>query len=99
MRATDAAGNLSAYSNVASTTTPAAADTQAPTAPSNLTATATSGGEIDLSWAAATVDVGVTGYAVERCKGAGCRGGARGGAAGGPACGDTGRGADARDMH
>src|SRR5439155_1579305 len=39
VRATDAAGNLSGYSNVASATTPAP-DTQAPTAPSNLTATA-----------------------------------------------------------
>src|SRR2546430_946978 len=53
VRATDAAGNLSAYSNVASTTTPAAADTQAPTAPGNLTATAGSG-QINLSWTAST---------------------------------------------
>ena len=33
VRATDAAGNLSGYSSVASATTPAAPDTQAPTAP------------------------------------------------------------------
>ena len=39
VRATDAAGNLSAYSNVASATTPVV-DTQPPTAPSNLNATA-----------------------------------------------------------
>ena len=36
VRATDAASNLSGYSNIASATTPAAADTQAPTAPSGL---------------------------------------------------------------
>src|SRR5213079_703819 len=69
VRATDAAGNPSGYSNVASATTPAAADTQAPTAPSNLTATAVSGSQINLSWTASTDDVGVTGYAVERCQG------------------------------
>ena len=37
-----------------------------------LTATAVSGGEVDLSWAAATDNVGVTGYLVERCSGSGC---------------------------
>ena len=38
----------------------------------NLTATAVSGGEIDLSWPAATDNVGVTGYQLERCPGGGC---------------------------
>src|SRR5712664_1974370 len=71
VRATDAAGNLGPYSNVASATTPAP-DTQAPTAPGTLTATAVSGAQINLSWAAATDNVGVTGYRVERCQGAGC---------------------------
>ena len=71
VRATDAAGNLSAYSNVASTATQPA-DTQPPTAPTNLTATASSGGQINLSWTASTDNVGVTGYLVERCQGAGC---------------------------
>src|SRR5207237_6127877 len=88
VRATDAAGNLSGYSNVASATTPAAADTQAPTAPSNVTATAVSGSQINLSWTASTDDVGVTGYPVERCQGAGGRRLAAIGAAGGPTCGD-----------
>jgi chitodextrinase len=69
VRATDAAGNLSAYSNTASATTP---DTTAPTAPSGLTATASSTTQIDLSWTASTDNVGVTGYLVERCQGAGC---------------------------
>ncbi len=40
VRATDAAGNLSAYSNTASATTAAAPDTTPPTAPTGLTATA-----------------------------------------------------------
>ena len=70
-RATDAAGNLSPYSNVASTTTQAP-DTQAPTAPSNLTATAISGSQINLGWTASTDNVGVTGYLIERCQGVGC---------------------------
>src|SRR5205823_13952712 len=48
VRATDAAANLSAYSNVSSGTV---ADTQAPTAPANLTA-AVSGSQINLSWTA-----------------------------------------------
>jgi chitodextrinase len=70
VRATDAAGNLSPYSNVASATT--SADTQPPTAPSNLTATATSSSQVNLSWTASTDNVGVTGYLVERCQGTAC---------------------------
>ena len=71
VRATDAAGNLSGYSNIATATTTAVADTQAPTA-SSLTATASSSTQIGLSWAAATDNVGVTGYRIERCTGASC---------------------------
>src|SRR3989441_20994 len=47
-------------------------DTQAPTAPGDLTATAARGAPINPSWGAATDNVGVTGYRVERCQGAGC---------------------------
>jgi hypothetical protein len=47
-------------------------DTGAPTPPSNLTATSTSNSQIALAWTAATDDVGVTGYRVERCQGATC---------------------------
>jgi chitodextrinase len=72
VRATDAAGNLSAYSNVASATTQGAPDTQAPTAPGTPAATAVSNSQINLSWTAATDNVGVTSYLVERCQGAGC---------------------------
>ena len=71
VRATDAAGNLSPYSNTASATTPTP-DTTPPTQPGTLSATAVSQGEVDLSWGASTDDVGVTGYKVERCQGAGC---------------------------
>ena len=72
VRATDAAGNLSAYSNTAYVTTNGTTDTQAPNAPSGLTATATSSSEIGLSWTASTDNVGVTGYRIERCAGTGC---------------------------
>jgi len=72
VRATDAAGNLSAYSNAASASTPAPPDTTPPTAPTNLTATAASASQINLVWTASTDNVGVTGYRVERCQGAGC---------------------------
>jgi fibronectin type 3 domain-containing protein len=47
-------------------------DTTPPTAPSGLTATAASSSQINLSWIASTDNVGVTGYQVERCQGAGC---------------------------
>ncbi len=71
VQAKDAAGNLSPYSNVASATaqTP---DTQPPTAPSNLTATAVSSSQINLSWTASTDNEGVTAYDILRCEGAGC---------------------------
>jgi glucose/arabinose dehydrogenase/chitodextrinase len=71
VRAVDAAGNLGGYSNVATATTPAA-DTTPPTAPGSVSATAVSSSQINLSWTAATDNVGVTGYRVERCAGAGC---------------------------
>lgn len=60
----DAAGNLSAASNTASATTPA--DTAAPTAPTNVTATAPNSTTVNLSWAASTDNVGVVNYRVFR---------------------------------
>ena len=47
-------------------------DTTPPTAPTNLSATAASSTQVNLSWSAATDNVAVTGYRVERCQGAGC---------------------------
>ncbi|MFL5306458.1 MAG: fibronectin type III domain-containing protein [Polyangia bacterium] len=72
VRASDAAGNLGRYSSVATATTTTSTDVQPPSAPAGLTATATSGTQINLAWTAATDDVGVTGYRVERCQGAAC---------------------------
>ena len=72
VRSKDAAGNLSGYSNIAGAATPAPTDTQAPTTPASLAATASSNSQINLSWTASTDNVGVTGYRVERCQGAGC---------------------------
>ena len=43
-----------------------------PTAPRNLTATATSANQINLSWTASTSNVGLANYVVQRCQGAGC---------------------------
>ncbi|MGB6834128.1 MAG: IPT/TIG domain-containing protein [Candidatus Acidiferrum sp.] len=47
-------------------------DTTPPTAPNNLTATAASASQINLSWTASTDNVGVTGYLIQRCLGSGC---------------------------
>jgi fibronectin type 3 domain-containing protein len=69
VRASDPTGNLSSYSNVASG---GISDTTPPTTPANLAATAVSTSQINLTWTASTDNVGVTGYLVERCKGAGC---------------------------
>ena len=74
VRAADAAGNLGAYSSVATASTPLVADTTPPNAPANLAATAASSAEVDLIWDLATDNVGVTGYRVERCAGVGCSG-------------------------
>jgi len=72
VRANDAAGNLSGYSGIVTSTTTATPDTTPPSAPATSTATATSVSQINLSWAASTDNVAVTGYRVERCAGAGC---------------------------
>jgi chitodextrinase len=84
VRATDAAGLLSGYSNIASATTSSGADTQPPSAPGNLAATASSSTQIGLTWMASTDNVGVTGYRVERCSGASCTSFAEVGTTGGP---------------
>ena len=72
VRARDAAGNLGPYSDTATTTTPAPPDLEPPTKPGSLVADAAGSGRVELSWAAASDDRAVTGYELERCKGAGC---------------------------
>ena len=71
IRANDAAGNLSGFSNTATAVTPAP-DTELPSAPGTLTAAPISGTQINVAWGAATDNVGVVGYRLERCQGAGC---------------------------
>ena len=68
-------GDSNAANNIAIDTTTiggGGSDTTPPSAPGVLTAAAVSGVEIDLSWGAATDNVGVAGYRVERCTGDGC---------------------------
>ncbi|HXD23802.1 MAG TPA: LamG-like jellyroll fold domain-containing protein [Gemmatimonadaceae bacterium] len=72
VRATDAVGNLSGYSNIATATTQAASDTQAPTTPGSASASTLSSTQISVTWSAATDNVAVTSYPVERCSGASC---------------------------
>lgn len=66
VKAKDAAGNESATSNevFVTTNTGSTADTEAPTAPSALTASNVTQTTLDLSWNAASDNVGVTGYDV-----------------------------------
>ncbi|HEY5549710.1 MAG TPA: Ig-like domain-containing protein [Candidatus Saccharimonadales bacterium] len=64
--ATDAVGNTSGLSNAALVTTPQAPDTSPPTAPSDLTATAVSSSQINLSWTTSTDNIGITGYDIYR---------------------------------
>ena len=45
-----------------------------PTDPTNLSATAVETSQINLTWTGSTDNVGVSGYRVERCQGAGCTG-------------------------
>ena len=62
----DAAGNTSAPSGSATATTDTPPDTQAPTAPTSLTATATSFSTIALNWSPSSDNVAVTGYLIYR---------------------------------
>lgn len=64
VKAKDAAGNVSAASSALSVTTLSASDTQAPTAPSNLTVTGKTSSSVSLSWSASDDNAGVTGYDV-----------------------------------
>jgi chitodextrinase len=64
--AIDAVGNASALSAPKGVTTPAVPDTTAPSTPTGLSANAVSASRVNLSWAASTDNVAVTGYRVFR---------------------------------
>jgi chitodextrinase len=66
VRAIDAAGNQSELSAPATVVVTGPADTQPPTAPGNLSATAASSSQVNLSWTASSDDARVTGYRVSR---------------------------------
>jgi len=59
--AEDAAGNRSNPSAAAVVTTPAPPDTEDPTVPGNVVATAVSGSRVDVDWSASSDNVAVTG--------------------------------------
>ena len=63
VRALDAAGNVSDFSDPAGATVP---DTTKPSAPQNLTGAANGSTQVDLTWDESTDDVGVTDYRVYR---------------------------------
>ncbi|MEB3345847.1 fibronectin type III domain-containing protein [Aquimarina gracilis] len=65
VRAKDALSNVSGFSNTANATT-LPVDTEAPTAPTNLTASNSTQTTVDLSWNASTDNIGVTAYDVYR---------------------------------
>jgi chitodextrinase len=69
LTALDAAGNVSAPSAVVTAKTPNPNDAQAPSRPTNLTATAVSSSQINLKWSASTDNVSVAGYQVFRQSG------------------------------
>ncbi len=67
--ACDAVGNCSSQSAAASVTTPALADTVPPSVPAGLTAAPVNESKINLTWTAATDNVGVTSYKLYRGNG------------------------------
>lgn len=64
-------GGGGGYGGGSSTPAPAV-DTTAPSTVAGLGATAASATQINLTWTAATDNVAVTGYRIERCSGAAC---------------------------
>lgn len=66
VRSKDAAGNVSAFSTALDVKTLAAADVQAPTAPSKLTSPAKTSTTVSLSWTKSTDNTGVAHYFIYR---------------------------------
>ncbi|MET1033156.1 MAG: Ig-like domain-containing protein [Candidatus Saccharimonadales bacterium] len=67
----DAAGNNSALSGAVQAKTPTQPDTTAPSAPTNLKASAVSTSQINVSWNASSDNIGVASYDVYRAVGNG----------------------------
>jgi concanavalin A-like lectin/glucanase superfamily protein/galactose oxidase-like protein/Kelch motif protein len=72
VRASDAAGNYSLSSNQVSASV--VVDTTPPGATPAIAVVSSGPGQIGLGWSAATDDVGVADYRVERCVGSSCSG-------------------------
>lgn len=66
VRSKDASGATAVSGDLTFTTAPPAADTQPPSVPMGLTASAVSSSSISLKWTASTDNVAVTGYRVYR---------------------------------
>lgn len=66
--AIDTNNNFGEFSGKASNSS----DIENPTTPINLSATSVSTSQINLSWTASTDNVGIVGYDIQRCSGAGC---------------------------
>jgi chitodextrinase len=64
VKAEDAAGNVSSASNAIDVTTNSSADTEAPTAPTNLASSNVTESSVDLTWDASSDNVGVDHYTV-----------------------------------
>ncbi|MCX2762787.1 fibronectin type III domain-containing protein, partial [Aquimarina muelleri] len=64
VKAKDAAGNVSDFSNTLTVTTKETRDTQAPSVPANVIASNVEETSLSLSWSASTDNVGVKGYDV-----------------------------------
>ena len=64
--------NTKTLANYISVTSPPTGDTSPPTVPGSLTASAAGSTAVNLSWNISIDNVGVTGYRIERCQGAGC---------------------------
>jgi WD40 repeat protein len=71
-RAVDDSGNLEVPGTGVTVNVGSGSDTVPPTVPTNLSASAISTTQINLTWSASSDNVGVAGYRVERCQGAGC---------------------------
>lgn len=73
VKSKDQAGNLATSADYTFITKASVgSDTTSPTVPVNLSATAVSSSQINLSWTASTDNIGVTGYQIERCQGTNC---------------------------